>query len=114
MNISKPEKFSDPLITHSIVGRSAISQLISKLGQLWKGWIDLLIERNDIKVEILRDKAGNTYWIVDDLLTGCRLYFYSETELRVWCDRRYYPTQHNPTQHNLTRYAVDYYSIRRV
>lgn len=36
------------------------------------------------------DRAGNTWWIIDDPLTGNRFHAVSEEEVRVWIERHYY------------------------
>lgn len=36
------------------------------------------------------DRAGNTWWIIDDPLTGNRFHALSEEEVRVWIERHYY------------------------
>ena len=99
--IMKSQVTNDPRLRYNpdpIVNESRLSQFTLKLGQLWKKFVDALIERNEIKIEVLEHKFGNTYWVAHDPLTGRRLYFHSEAELRTWCDRRYY--------HN--RYEVNY------
>lgn len=36
------------------------------------------------------DRNGNTWWIIDDPLTGTRFHASSEEEVRAWIDRHYY------------------------
>ncbi|PSB22760.1 hypothetical protein C7B61_00695 [filamentous cyanobacterium CCP1] len=36
------------------------------------------------------DRNGNTWWMIDDPLTGTRFHALSEEEVRAWIDQHYY------------------------
>lgn len=36
------------------------------------------------------DRHGNTWWIIDDPLTGTRFHALSEEEVRAWIEQHYY------------------------
>lgn len=36
------------------------------------------------------DRNGNTWWIINDPLTGTRFHAVSEEEVRAWIEQRYY------------------------
>lgn len=56
------------------------------------------------------DRNGNTWWIIDDPLTGNRFHAVSEEEVRAWIDQHYY-AQPNSIQNNLN--SLDSISINR-
>lgn len=60
------------------------------LNQAAKAIAHTLIGSSDLFIWQKRDRNGNTWWIIDDPLTGTRFHASSEEEVRAWIDRHYY------------------------
>jgi hypothetical protein len=52
--------------------------------------LDLLVQTNDPKIRLKRDRDGIPYWDVCDPVNQTRAQFYSEAEVRAWLEQRYY------------------------
>ncbi|HEY9644707.1 MAG TPA: hypothetical protein V6C57_29695 [Coleofasciculaceae cyanobacterium] len=53
-----------------------------------------------------RDRNGNTWWIIDDPLTGTRFHALSEEEVRAWIEQHYYAqpkSDESPSRHANSR-----------
>jgi GTP-binding protein EngB required for normal cell division len=68
----------------------AKSGFASKLNQIWNEIVKLMSTRNEITIDSLKDKSGNMYWRIQDSISGRRVFFGTEQEVRAWLDRRYY------------------------
>lgn len=68
----------------------AKSGFAPKLKQIWNRIVKSMTATNEPTIASGRGKSGNTYWVIHDPLLGCRVFFNSETEVRVWLDKRYY------------------------
>ena len=49
-----------------------------------------LVGSHEPVIEERRDRTGALYWRVYDPITQDRKFFYSEDDVRVWLDQRYY------------------------
>jgi hypothetical protein len=46
------------------------------------------------------DRNGNTWWIIDDPLTGTRFHALSEEEVRAWIEQHYYAQPKSDESHS--------------
>lgn len=53
-----------------------------------------LIGNSDPLIWQKTDRNGNTWWIIDDPLTGTRFHAISEEEVRAWIEQHYYNQPH--------------------
>lgn len=65
-------------------------KLASQLSQALKLFFESIFNSDEPNIHQSRDRFGNVFWTVYDPITGCKLYFESEAEVRIWLDRRYY------------------------
>jgi hypothetical protein len=72
------------------VSEQKTSTLVSKLSRIWHRFIESIITVNEFKIYSPRSKSGCPYWAIHDPISGRRVFFDSETEVRAWLDRRYY------------------------
>jgi hypothetical protein len=54
-------------------------------------------------------RHGNTWWMIDDPLTGNRFHALSEEEVRAWIDQRYYaqPRSIESTSHHVNPLLIE-------
>ena len=69
---------------------SAVKTLRQSLSALGRSLQNLFLSGHEPVIEEKRDRAGTLYWRVYDPITQNRRFFYSEDEIRVWLDQRYY------------------------
>ncbi|MBW4517726.1 MAG: hypothetical protein KME11_21185 [Timaviella obliquedivisa GSE-PSE-MK23-08B] len=67
-----------------------MSKLVLKLSQALKFFFESMLKVDEPKIYRSRDKSGSSFWTVYDQVTGRRVFFDSEAEVRGWLDRRYY------------------------
>ncbi|MBE9108195.1 hypothetical protein IQ273_02010 [Nodosilinea sp. LEGE 07298] len=58
--------------------------------RIWHGVIELFTPSSELKIFTGRDRYGNTYYRVYDVLTQGFHRFESEDEVRIWLEQRYY------------------------
>lgn len=77
------------LASHSELDKPRELSFAFKLNQIWNYILNTIFAADRPKIYLFKDRSGSTYWKIDDPLLGHRI-FASETEVRVWLDRRYY------------------------
>jgi hypothetical protein len=95
-----PKHLSDPFQTHqeqewtsakrSDGFRLRFEDTSQWLNQTARAIAHALIGSSDPFIWQKSDRNGNTWWIIDDPLTGTRFHALSEEEVRAWIDQRYY------------------------
>ncbi len=70
--------------------RLQFEQASQWLNQIAKAIAHTLIRSSDPFIGQTIDRNGNTWWIIDDPLTGTRFYALSEEEVRIWIEQHYY------------------------
>jgi GTP-binding protein EngB required for normal cell division len=78
------------LIIHKKSDKLAKSGFASKLNQIWNRIVKSMTTRNAITIDSLKGKSGNIYWTTQDSISGRRMFFGTEQEVRAWLDQRYY------------------------
>jgi hypothetical protein len=74
----------------SEIKKQKTSRFLSTLHQFWNLLIESMLTVGELKIRTSENKLGRIHWTIDDPLTGRRVYFNSEAEVREWLDRRYY------------------------
>lgn len=95
-----PRQLSDPLQTHqkqeevssnnSDGFRLRFEDTSQWLNQAARAIAHVLISSSDPFIWQKTDRNGNTWWIIEDPLTGSRFHAVSEEEVRAWIDQHYY------------------------
>jgi hypothetical protein len=65
------------------------SRVQSALALVWKHLISAMSGNSEVQVQQVRDRTGKAYWRIYDPVTGYRNTLLSETEVRIWLERRY-------------------------
>ena len=71
----------------STVNKLAFS---SKISRLLQQMVASLTKAPEPRIDIVKDSFGKTVWYVHDPITGQSAHLYSETEVRLWIEKRYY------------------------
>jgi hypothetical protein len=66
------------------------SGFVSKIARIWSQIVESIIAANELKIYSLISRSGSSYWAIQDPLSGRRVFFDSEAEVRAWLDRHYY------------------------
>ncbi len=69
------------------------------LNQTAKSIAHALMGSSDPFIWQKTDRNGNTWWIIDDPLTGTRFHAVSEEEVRAWIEQHYYMRSHSVQNH---------------
>lgn len=70
--------------------KNCLGSAINFLGIVGRYITDYLFENSDVKIVETTDQYGHLIWEVSDRVSGDRHTFFSEAEVRVWLDKRYY------------------------
>jgi hypothetical protein len=70
--------------------KQTTSTLASKLKRIWCGLIESLVAVNEFKIYSHQNKSGSTRWTIRDQISGHKVFFDSEQEVRTWLEKRYY------------------------
>jgi len=89
------EKWLDPetLKRTSISGKGSKTKqqvLLSLLNKIFKSFLAIAIDHNQLQVWQTLDRCGNTWWYACDPVTGRSTCVATEDEMRVWIEQRYY------------------------
>lgn len=68
--------------------QSKLPNLASRLGEIWNGFVELILRVDEPKIYASKNKFGDVYWTAYDPFTRGGVYLNSETELRAWLDCR--------------------------
>jgi hypothetical protein len=68
-------------------GQMADNPPQSWLGKVWHFLVDALTPRYEPMIRLMTDRAGNTWWLVHDPISGKTRCMNSEHEVRIWLDR---------------------------
>ncbi|HEY9660049.1 MAG TPA: hypothetical protein V6C65_16450, partial [Allocoleopsis sp.] len=79
------------------------------LSQAARAIAHALIGNSDPLIWQRTDRNGNTWWIIDDPLTGTRFHALSEEEVRAWIDQRYYaqPKSSKNTSSHIIPFVIE-------
>lgn len=67
-----------------------ISIKLPSLEQLWNSLLNTFVSASEPRIYQKRNAAGELYYKVYDPIARQTNTFFSETEVRVWLDQRYY------------------------
>jgi hypothetical protein len=71
----------------STVNKLAFS---SKISRLLQQMVASLTKAPEPRIDTVKDRFGKTVWYVHDPITGQSAHLSSETEVRLWIEKRYY------------------------
>lgn len=60
------------------------------LSNIWQQFAKTLIQSEQPMIRLSKNKAGEIRWSVYDPITGWDVILYSEEEVRIWLEQRYY------------------------
>jgi hypothetical protein len=66
------------------------SKFTLQLSQVLEAYFELIFKANEPIIYESKSKFGSVYWTVYDPVSGRKVLFDSETDVRVWLERRYY------------------------
>jgi hypothetical protein len=90
MKGKSPDYHELEFAVQSKLGEQKTATLVAKLDRIWRGLIESIIAVNELKIYSLKSRSGSAYWALHDQISGRRVFFASEQEVRAWLDRRYY------------------------
>ncbi|MFB2938725.1 hypothetical protein ACE1B6_26030 [Aerosakkonemataceae cyanobacterium BLCC-F154] len=62
----------------------------SWLVKFWGFLVEVCTKEPELKIVERKDRAGNTFYYIDDPMTDRSFYCASEEEVLIWLERRYY------------------------